>query len=524
MTNRRSGQQTGLGNDYPKALTMTAKPPVSLVSTATQWTARCACFVAAFAGVLLWSRFVTEGVIATIKNVSSDPMALRAIGFVLAVGFGVAWMPIQLWVLFCRRRLWDVCRSKVSAALAGVVAALLFLWLFSFLNALVREQVSRGAQRVVFVLGVIAIAIVIAEIEAQIAKILRHRGELRGLFTTSLSLATKQASLATLSATTLPRLYHEIGKAIVDLPKFPSELVPYRDAIHALRQSLDLLAPAPEKSDVAPKAATLLERAKQATGKVAKATADAAHTARLHAAYVQLGNAAANKYGSRCVPKALRAEYETAQAQKLALEQEISVLSSTAPVMGWLTPRRLVVVGSVASVVLVFGAIQTLRSSPSRPSSSASPASQGSSSGPRTSSSSVPQARAPEQRRSDFALSWEQLLQMTGPEGGATRYIRKSDGSLRRVEARYGGDLLVAVTEVGKGFRVTLGNDLALADFVSRPWFTSNEKNGIIDAYSEFASEANRGTIAQKIGRFDVSFGEDPEYRIKKCVYLFPPD
>jgi len=121
-------------------------------------------------------------------------------------------------------------------------------------------------------------------------------------------------------------------------------------------------------------------------------------------------------------------------------------------------------------------------------------------------------------------LTWEKLLEMTGPEGPNTRYLRTDKGTLRRVEARYGGDLLVAVTEVDDGFRITLGNDLAIADFASRPWFTPQERDGLIDAYSEFAAKAAGGDKPRSVGRFRAVFGEDPEFRIKKSVLLTPAE
>jgi len=119
-----------------------------------------------------------------------------------------------------------------------------------------------------------------------------------------------------------------------------------------------------------------------------------------------------------------------------------------------------------------------------------------------------------------FPISWEQGTQMTGPESGTVHFIRDEKGNPRRVEARYARDLLVAVTEVEEGFRVTLGSDLAVTDFATRPWFTKAESDGLIEAWGDFIDGNLGGKDEKVIGRFRVQAEKDPEFPLKNSLVL----
>jgi hypothetical protein len=159
------------------------------------------------------------------------------------------------------------------------------------------------------------------------------------LFGTAAQLAQKQAALATLNNVTLPKLYHAIGKKIVSLEKLPPDLVPHREKIRSLEAGINSKSeelPAAPAEGFAAKAKHL---AQQAAQKASKATADAAATMQIQAAYVGLGKEAVEKYGEKAIPKELHAELATAQASHESLLREISCLRESSRV-GLLTPTR----------------------------------------------------------------------------------------------------------------------------------------------------------------------------------------
>lgn len=112
-------------------------------------------------------------------------------------------------------------------------------------------------------------------------------------------------------------------------------------------------------------------------------------------------------------------------------------------------------------------------------------------------------------------LGWEELTQMTGEEGPSARYIRSRAGELQRVEALYRGSVVTAVTKVDGGFRVTVANEFAVADFTSRPWFTPLETDGLIEAYSEYVAKVPGSGAEKIVGRFRVQIEPDPQLPIR---------
>lgn len=123
-------------------------------------------------------------------------------------------------------------------------------------------------------------------------------------------------------------------------------------------------------------------------------------------------------------------------------------------------------------------------------------------------------------RRGPCPVGWAELTQLTGDEGPSAKYIRNRDGELQRVEAFYGGSVVAAVTKVDEGFRVTVSNEVAVADFTSRPWFTQEETDGLVEAYSQYVAKAYGSTDEKVIGRFRVKLEQDPQLPIRLSFVL----
>jgi sulfatase modifying factor 1 len=128
----------------------------------------------------------------------------------------------------------------------------------------------------------------------------------------------------------------------------------------------------------------------------------------------------------------------------------------------------------------------------------------------------------------EFPLTWEQLLQLTGPQGPSVRYLQNKKGEVIRAEAYEGRNLSVAVTKWDKGFQITLGNDsaAAAADVLSRPWFTKQESRELIEAYGAYLGTKGKRFSERMedfdIGRFHVFMTEDPALPIKQSIIFTP--
>jgi hypothetical protein len=123
---------------------------------------------------------------------------------------------------------------------------------------------------------------------------------------------------------------------------------------------------------------------------------------------------------------------------------------------------------------------------------------------------------------SNFPLTWQRLLQMTG-EGPDTKKYYDAGGNLRRIEARYGIQVLVAVEAVGDGFAIAVGNQLAVADFTTRYWFTAEERETLQNLYADFVADY-RGSKQHKatLPRFEVTMRRDREISSYACFELHP--
>ncbi len=123
---------------------------------------------------------------------------------------------------------------------------------------------------------------------------------------------------------------------------------------------------------------------------------------------------------------------------------------------------------------------------------------------------------------SSFPLTWQKLLQLTG-EGPNTRKYHEVDGRLRRIESRYGIQVLVAVEAVGDGFAVALANEFAVADFISRHWFTAQETQSLQNLYAEFVTDY-RGSKQHRaaLPRFEVTMRRDSEISSYACFEFQP--
>jgi hypothetical protein len=122
-----------------------------------------------------------------------------------------------------------------------------------------------------------------------------------------------------------------------------------------------------------------------------------------------------------------------------------------------------------------------------------------------------------------FPLTWEQLLQMTGRRGPGVQVFNDDAGNVMRVESSSGLFVLVAVERTSDGFSVAAANEWAVADFTTRPWFTSSESTGLQELYADYVASGNReATAAKPIGRFNVSMGHDWKYHNMPCFIMLP--
>ena len=185
------------------------------------------------------------------------------------------------------------------------------------------------------------------------SRLKENAAAVRKLFGTAAKLAQKQAALATLNNVTLPKLYHAIGKKIVGLEKLPPDLVPHREKIRALEAGI---AAKPEEPQAAPAegfAAKAKQFAQQAAHKASKATADAAATMQIQAAYVSLGKNAVEQYGEKAVPKDIAFRFRETQDQISHLSTEIRMLNDSART-GVVTPQRVLVAGTMLVALLLI--------------------------------------------------------------------------------------------------------------------------------------------------------------------------
>ena len=167
----------------------------------------------------------------------------------------------------------------------------------------------------------------------------------------SARLAKKQAELAKLNNVTLPRLYHAIGKRIIDSPNLPPDLVPYREKIRELDAAIAAKPEEPKSQPASGFAAKAKQLAQQAASKTAKATADAGASIKIQSAYVALGRQTIEKYGSKSLPQDLRQQLDVAAQQREDLVNQIRATKGETSKQPMLSRRRLAVALTIACVV-----------------------------------------------------------------------------------------------------------------------------------------------------------------------------
>jgi hypothetical protein len=112
---------------------------------------------------------------------------------------------------------------------------------------------------------------------------------------------------------------------------------------------------------------------------------------------------------------------------------------------------------------------------------------------------------------------------MTGRRGPGVQVFNDDAGNAMRVESSSGLFVLVAVERTPDGFSVAAANEWAVADFTTRPWFTSSESTGLRELYADYVASGNReATAAKPIGRFNVSMGHDWKYHNMPCFIMLP--
>ncbi len=122
-----------------------------------------------------------------------------------------------------------------------------------------------------------------------------------------------------------------------------------------------------------------------------------------------------------------------------------------------------------------------------------------------------------------FPLTWTKLLQMTGNESSSTQFFRSAAGKLSRVESRYGFSVIVAVQENQNGFDVAIANEMAVADFTTRQWFTPSESESLQDLYIKYVTSGSKlASEWIRVGRFRVRMGYDTKYSNMPRFTLLP--
>lgn len=328
----------------------------------------CTRVICAFGGALLVfsvSAVASQGLLGSIQGLID-----YFVPTVFAVLFGgfVFLVTAQVWKLI--RRFWAKRYSSTprSAVVFGVCLAIVALVLFEGLLANLR--VSGSARSVVQVVLVLLTSIAAVEAEAFFVGLSepspsKDRHPLVALLLASSEYAQKKASLATLSTTTLPPLYHRIGKRVAKLEKVPSDLADAVAKIRRLEESLAAGGAAATEAGAEQIDAKPTGFAGKMVGNVKSAAKQSSDRVQLNAAYMSLGRQAVEKYGEKAAPKELREELSVALQKSKALQEEVDALGKSAS-LGFWTPGRVAFGGIAVAVLLLFGVVRTLSGGASR--------------------------------------------------------------------------------------------------------------------------------------------------------------
>lgn len=347
-----------------------ATPPASDFSGKPKGRFRRACtrVFSAFAGALLVfsvSAVASQGLLGSIQGLID-----YFVPTVVAVLFGgfVFLVTAQVWKLI--RRFWAKRYSPTprSAVVFGVCLAIVALVLFEGLLANLR--VSSSARSVVQVVLVLLTSIAAVEAEAFFVGLSetstsKDRHPLIALLLASSEYAKKKASLATLSTTTLPPLYHRIGKRVAKLEKVPSDLADAVAKIRRLEESLAAGGIAATEAGAEQTDAKPSGFAGKMVGNVKSAAKQSSTRVQLNSAYMSLGRQAVERYGEKAAPKELREELSVALQKSKALQEEVDALGKSAS-LGFWTPGRVAFGGIAVAVLLLFGVVRTLSGGASR--------------------------------------------------------------------------------------------------------------------------------------------------------------
>jgi len=179
----------------------------------------------------------------------------------------------------------------------------------------------------------------------------------KSLLGNAAKLAQKQAALTKINGVSLPKVYRDIGKQLAAVKNLPAELVPFREKITQLENSM-AAQPEPQKADTA---SSFTAKAKQFAARASKAVGDTATAVQLQAAYVALGKQAVEKYGEKAIPKGMVDEYRSLVMQRDGLKSEVESLAS-APGQGVVTPKRLAIAGVVMCLLLGVAVVRSASS------------------------------------------------------------------------------------------------------------------------------------------------------------------
>lgn len=347
-----------------------ATPPANDVTGKPRGRFRRACarVFYAFAGALLvfsFSAIASQGILGSIQGLIDYFLPV-----VVAVLFGgfVFLVTAQVWKLI--RRFWANRYSPTprSAVVFGVCLAIVALVLFE--GVLANLRVSSSARSVVQVVLVLLTSVAAVEAEAFFVGLSetstsKDRHPLIALLLASSEYAQKKASLATLSTTTLPPLYHRIGKRVAKLEKVPSDLAGTVAKIQRLEESLAAGGVAAAEAGAEQTDSKPSGFAGKMVGNVKSAAKQSSDRVQLNAAYMSLGRQAVEKYGEKAAPKELREQLSVALQKAKALQEEVNALGKSAS-LGFWTPGRVAFGGIAVAVLLLFGVVRTLSGGGSR--------------------------------------------------------------------------------------------------------------------------------------------------------------
>lgn len=166
--------------------------------------------------------------------------------------------------------------------------------------------------------------------------------------------ALKKAELTELNNVTFPRLYHALGKALLQSPDSIPELEIYRDKIRDLESQKVASPEGPAPEPPINFTGRVTQFTQLAADKTTQAVANAALTMKIQAVYMNAGRAAFKAAGKMALPQHLLSQLTSAFERRAMLESELLAAAprSRAALTGW--PKGFLAVGILMYVASWF--------------------------------------------------------------------------------------------------------------------------------------------------------------------------